>query len=132
MSKVSSKDTKPEILVRKYLFARGFRYRKNVKTLPGNPDIVLPKYRTAIFINGCFWHHHENCKKSKLPETGKEYWKSKIFRNVERDKENYSKLKSLGWDIIVIWECEISNKEKQNIFLPNLEEELRSSGENTE
>ncbi len=86
MSKVSGKETKPEIIVRKFLFAQGFRYRKNDKRFPGKPDIVLPKYKTAIFVHGCFWHGHQNCKKSALPQTNYEFWKNKIQRNTERDK----------------------------------------------
>lgn len=80
-------ETQPEIVVRKFLFSQGFRFRKNVKTLPGKPDIVLPKYKTVIFIHGCFWHKHKNCKKAQLPETRKEFWEKKINGNVERDKE---------------------------------------------
>lgn len=124
MSKVSSKDTKPEMLVRKYLFSKGFRYKKNVKSLPGAPDIVLPKYKAVIFINGCFWHHHI-CKRAKLPATRKDYWEKKIFGNVKRDSENHSKLRSLGWNVIVVWECEISSKKKQEAFLPILEHKLK-------
>ena len=97
MSKISGKETKPEILVRKYLFAHGFRYRKNVKKLPGKPDIVLPKYKTIIFVNGCFWHGHENCKKSALPTTNTEFWKEKISANVIRDKK--SLLNCIAWGI---------------------------------
>lgn len=107
MSKVASKDTKPEIFVRKFLFNRGFRYRKNVNNLPGKPDIVLPKYKTVIFINGCFWHGHIGCKKSKLPKTRELFWKEKIENNISRDKRNYEILESLGWHIIVLWECQI-------------------------
>ncbi len=110
MSKISGKETKPEILVRKFLFAKGFRYRKNVKNLPGKPDIVLQKYKTAIFVHGCFWHGH-NCKAGKLPETRKEFWEEKIKGNVERDKRNKSELEKLGWDIITIWQCELKNNE---------------------
>lgn len=87
MSKISSKDTKPEILVRKFLFSKGFRYRINVKTLPGKPDIVLPKYKTIIFVNGCFWHGH-NCKKGKLPSSNTDFWKEKISNNKSRDAKN--------------------------------------------
>jgi DNA mismatch endonuclease (patch repair protein) len=95
MSKISGKETKPEILVRKYLFANGFRYRKNDKRFPGKPDIVLPKYKTIIFIHGCFWHGH-NCKRGKLPETRKSFWKKKISQNIERDKRNNDILENLG------------------------------------
>ena len=108
MSKISSKETKPEILVRKYLFAQGFRYRKNVKGLPGKPDIVLPKYKTAIFINGCFWHGH-SCRKGNLPTTNIEFWTEKITTNIKRDSKNILELESMGWKVLVIWQCEINN-----------------------
>ena len=108
MSKISSKDTKPEILVRKFLFSKGFRYRINVKTLPGKPDIVLPKYKTIIFVNGCFWHGH-NCKKGKLPSSNTDFWKEKISNNKSRDAKNSDLLVKLGWKVIIIWQCEISN-----------------------
>lgn len=109
MSKISGKETKPEILVRKYLFSKGFRYRKNVKELPGRPDIVLPKYKTIIFIHGCFWHGHEECKKSALPTTNTEFWREKIGKNIERDRRTIAELKQLGWSVVVIWQCEIKN-----------------------
>lgn len=111
MSKISGKETKPEILVRKYLFAHGFRFRKNDKRLPGKPDIVLPKYKTVIFVHGCFWHGHEGCKKSKLPETRKEFWEEKINSNIERDKKNITTLENTGWKVMVVWECELKNHE---------------------
>ena len=117
MSKISGKETKPEILVRKYLFAKGFRYRKNVKTLPGKPDIVLPKYKTVIFVNGCFWHMHENCKSSSIPINNHDFWKEKLERNVERDKKNYKDLKAMGIKVVVIWECEIKKMVKDEKFL---------------
>lgn len=110
MSKVSSKDTKPEILVRKHLFSKGFRYRKNVKDLPGKPDIVLPKYKTIIFIHGCFWHGHENCEAAKLPATNVEYWTKKVSLNFIRDFQNVQLLNESGWNVIVIWECELKKK----------------------
>lgn len=109
MSRISGKETKPEILVRKFLFANGFRYRKNVKSLSGSPDIVLPKYRTIIFINGCFWHGH-SCKAAKLPETRTEFWRDKISATVLRDHRSYNELESLGWNVLVVWQCEIKNK----------------------
>lgn len=108
MSKISGKDTKPEVLIRKKLFSKGFRFRKNVKTLPGKPDIVLPKYKTTIFVNGCFWHGH-GCKKSKLPKTRTDFWKEKINNNLLRDQKNLENLKNDGWQVIIIWQCEISN-----------------------
>ena len=109
MSHIRSKDTKPEEIVRKYLFARGFRYRKNDTRYPGKPDLVLPKYQTVIFINGCFWHHH-GCSRSTLPKTNQDYWIPKIQRNVERDQQNIKALEDAGWKVIVIWECELKKK----------------------
>jgi DNA mismatch endonuclease (patch repair protein) len=110
MSKISGKETKPEIKVRKYLFAKGFRYRKNDKKLAGKPDIVLPKYKTVILIHGCFWHSHTDCPKSALPTTNQEFWEKKIQGNVERDKTNQEKLLNFGWNVIVIWQCHIKNQ----------------------
>lgn len=106
MPHIRSTNSKPEEIVRKYLFSQGFRYRKNVKKLPGCPDIVLPKYRTVIFVNGCFWHKH-NCPRFVWPSSNQEYWRPKILRNVERDQRNTEALKSLGWNVITVWECEL-------------------------
>jgi DNA mismatch endonuclease (patch repair protein) len=111
MSKISGKETKPEIIVRKHLFSHGFRYRKNEKKLPGKPDIVLPKYKTVIFVHGCFWHGHQNCKKSALPQTNHEFWENKIQKNIERDKSKQKELKKLGWKIITVWQCQIKSRE---------------------
>ena len=113
MSHVKNKNSKPELLVRQFLFASGFRFRLHRKDLPGKPDIVLPKYKTVIFINGCFWHGHEDCKYSKLPETNPEFWKNKILANINRDIANKSKLISLGWNVIEIWQCQLKPKEKE-------------------
>ena len=110
MSRIRNKDTKPEELVRKYLFSRGFRYRKNDAHLPGKPDIVLPKYRTVIFVNGCFWHKHNNCKYFVWPHNNADYWRTKIERNVLRDKEHTKTLQDMGWQVLVIWECELKPK----------------------
>ena len=110
MSQVKNKETKPEVFVRKYLFANGFRYRKNDKRLPGCPDIVLPKYKTIIFINGCFWHQHEDCKYAALPETNIEFWKEKLSGNKQRDVEKIKQLETLGWRVIVVWTCELKPK----------------------
>ena len=107
MSKISGKETKPEILVRKYLFAKGFRYRKNVRELPGKPDIVLPKYKTIIFIHGCFWHGHKGCRKSALPSTNTDFWHAKIGKNIERDQSHILELEKAGWKVIVVWQCEL-------------------------
>ena len=107
MSQIHGKDTKPEEMVRKYLFSQGFRYRKNDARLPGKPDIVLPKYKTVIFVNGCFWHKHEGCKYFVWPKNNAEFWKEKIEKNAARDQVIYRKLRDLGWNVISIWECEL-------------------------
>lgn len=109
MSHIRSKNSKPEELVRKYLFSKGFRYRKNVKMLPGCPDIVLPRYKTVIFVNGCFWHKHD-CPRFVWPSTNEEYWRPKIMGNVERDKRNFAELQQLGWTVLTVWECELKKK----------------------
>lgn len=116
MSRIRSKNTKPEETVRKYLFSQGFRYRKNVRALPGCPDVVLPKYSTVIFVNGCFWHKHD-CGRFKWPTSNEEYWTAKIIRNVERDTENQKKLQDMGWRVIIIWECEL----KKQLFPERME-----------
>ena len=109
MSRIRSKDTKPEEKVRKYLFSKGFRYRKNVRTLPGCPDIVLSKYKTVIFVNGCFWHKHD-CPRFVWPSSNEAYWIPKIQRNVERDESNKRQLISMGWNVLVVWECQLKKK----------------------
>jgi DNA mismatch endonuclease (patch repair protein) len=114
MAKVSSEDTKPEILVRKYLFSKGFRFRKNVKELPGKPDIVLPKYKAIVFIHGCFWHSHESCEAAKLPASNIDYWTKKISSNIKRDFQNVQILNTLGWNVITVWECELKIKNRIN------------------
>lgn len=124
MSHIRSKDSKPETLVRKYLFSKGFRYRKNVKTLPGCPDIVIPKYQTVIFVNGCFWHKHD-CPRFVWPSSNIEYWRPKILGNVERDKKNYLELQSLGWNVLIIWECELKEKTIDDTMC-RIENQLRS------
>lgn len=113
MAANKSKDTKPEILVRKFLWHRGFRYRLNHKRLPGKPDIVLFKYRTCIFINGCFWHGHENCSLFSMPKSNNQYWKPKIARNKHRDKEVQHQLAEMGWHCITIWECKLKPNIRQ-------------------
>lgn len=107
MAQVKGTETKPEIAVRKFLFSQGFRYRKNSKSLPGTPDIVLPKYKTVIFVHGCFWHGHKNCEAAALPKSRQEYWYTKIERNIKRDAENRKELRRLGWQVITLWECAI-------------------------
>ena len=115
MSKIRSKDTKPELTLRKALFARGFRYRVNDRHLPGKPDIVLPKYKTAVFLHGCFWHRHEGCKYAYTPKTNTEFWVDKINSNKERDKINLQKLTVLGWNVLTVWECEIRHTYKRDL-----------------
>ena len=110
MSRIKGKDTKPELIVRSQLHKMGFRFRLHRKDLPGKPDIVLPKYKTVIFVHGCFWHRHENCKYSSTPKTRKEFWENKFKENVIRDKSHQKKLSSIGWKIIIVWECEIKEK----------------------
>lgn len=112
MSHIRSKNSKPEELVRKYLFAQGFRYRKNAAKLPGKPDIVLPKYRTVIFVNGCFWHKHD-CPRFVWPTSNTDYWTKKINGNVERDRANHKLLEEAGWKVITIWECELKKDRAQ-------------------
>ena len=112
MSQIKSQNTKPEEIVCKYLFSQGFRYRKNDKRYPGKPDIVLPKYKTVIFVNCCFWHKHEGCKYFVVPKSNTEFWMNKINRNIERDSENVKRLIDMGWKVIVVWECELKNNVK--------------------
>ena len=115
MAKIRSKDTKPELIVRRYLWSRGYRYRKNVRGLPGTPDIVLRKYGVAIFVHGCFWHGHEVDK--HIPATHHEYWEKKIARNKERDKKNKQALMRMGWTVITIWECQLKPKARENTLM---------------
>lgn len=107
MSHIRAQNTKIEVRVRQYLFAQGFRFRKNDKRYPGHPDVVLPKYNTVIFVNGCFWHHHEGCRYATIPKTNVEYWKAKLRRNVENDKRHKAGLENDGWQVITIWECQL-------------------------
>ena len=115
MSRISGKNTKPEITIRKIAHSLGYRFRLHKKELPGKPDIVFPKYKKVIFVNGCFWHGHRNCNRSKLPVTNKKFWKEKIENNKNKDKSNYIRLKRLGWDYLVIWQCGIKNKNLENL-----------------
>lgn len=125
MSRIKGKNTKPEETVRKYLFSQGFRYRKNDKRLPGKPDIVLPKYKTVIFVNGCFWHKHEGCKYFAWPQNNAEFWKEKIESNVVRDKKQYEELQDAGWRVIIVWECELKKKRKSDT-LERLVDEIKA------
>ena len=117
MSRIRNKDTKPEIIVRKYLHSNGFRYRLHDKSLPGKPDIVLKKYNTVIFINGCFWHGHQNCKYFVIPKTRTEWWLEKINRNITNDEVNSCKLRESGWNIITMWECELKPNKRDNTLI---------------
>ena len=109
MSKIRSKNTKPELLLRKYLFSKGLRYILHDKRLPGSPDVVFPRYKTVIQVKGCFWHHHSNCKLAYMPKTNKSFWKKKFMANIKRDKINSYKIRKLGWKLINVWECTIIN-----------------------
>ena len=124
MSRIKSSNTKPEEMVRRYLFSKGLRYRKNDKRLPGTPDIVLPKYKTVIFVNGCFWHGHEGCRFFVVPKTNTEFWVNKIEANKQRDSRKTNDLQSLGWKVIVVWECQLKSK-KLNDTLCNIESKVK-------
>ena len=112
MSRIRSRNTKPEAMVRKFLFSKGMRFRKNDKRYPGHPDILLPKYRVAVFINGCFWHSHEGCPDFVIPKSNQDYWVPKLVKNRERDEKNYEALKKDGWNVLVVWECELKKAVK--------------------
>ncbi len=124
MSLIHGKDTKPEVLVRKYLFSKGLRYRKNDKSLPGHPDVVLPKYKTVVFVNGCFWHGHEYCPKFVIPKTNTEFWLGKIETNRARDSRDKETLESLGWRVLTVWECEIDQKKNSGKVLEELYQKI--------
>ena len=113
MSHIRSKNTKPEEIVRKFLFSRGLRYRKNDKRYPGCPDIVLPRYKTCIFVNGCFWHQHPDCKYAVLPSSNKDYWIPKLQNNKQRDIQNETALRGEGWRVITVWECELKKENRE-------------------
>jgi len=110
MSRINSKETSIEVIVRKYLFSKGFRFRKNDKRLPGKPDIVLPKYHTVIFVHGCFWHRHPGCKDATIPKTRTEFWMNKFDKNVKNDRAHQTRLEEDGWNVITLWECEITKR----------------------
>lgn len=126
MSHIRSKDTNPEVTVRRELFHRGFRFRKNVRSLPGTPDIVLPRYRTVIFINGCFWHGHKGCRLYTVPKTNVRFWTDKIERNRSRDQLNIQRLESLEWNVITVWECQLGKAEISST-IDTLEASIRSN-----
>lgn len=125
MSCIKGKNTRPEEIVRKYLFSQGFKYRKNDKRLPGTPDIVLPKYKTVIFVNGCFWHGHDGCRYFVIPKTNTEFWTKKIETNRNRDIRKINDIQILGWKVIVVWECQLK-KEKADITLNNLKTTIKN------
>ncbi len=127
MAAIKGKDTKPELIVRKYLFSRGLRFRVQVRKLPGTPDIVLPRYNTVIFVNGCFWHGHERCKYFRLPKSNVDFWKEKIERNIERDRESMQALLKLGWKVLRVWECELRNKANREDTLNKIYNSITSS-----
>ena len=129
MSRIRGKDTKPEILVRKGLHARGFRFRLQDRGLPGRPDIVLPKYGVAIMVNGCFWHGHKGCRYATRPKSNSEFWQAKIQRNKHRDEVTAAHLEALGWHVIVVWECELRRKAALEDRLNELVSEIRTAGE---
>ena len=129
MSRIRGKNTKPEILVRKGLHARGFRFRLHNKKLPGRPDIVLPKYGVAIMVNGCFWHGHKGCRYATKPKSNVEFWETKIARNRHRDEVTTAHLEALGWTVITVWECELRNSSQLDDRLNALAEEIRYAGE---
>ncbi len=126
MSRISGKDTKPEVLVRKYLFSQGFRFRKNVKDLNGKPDIVLPKYKAVVFVHGCFWHGHK-CKAGKLPTTRPVFWRDKIEGNKIRDRANYKLLSKSHWNVVIVWQCELKNRVLQTTRLMRLTQQLTTA-----
>lgn len=126
MSRIRGKDTRPEMVVRRWLHSQGFRYSLHSKRLPGCPDIVLRKYHTVIFINGCFWHGHPGCGKFRMPHSNVEFWEEKIRRNKERDSREIADLEGLGWNVVVVWECELSSKEREGT-LCRLVETLRQN-----
>jgi len=117
MSKIRSKDSVPEIKIRKALWRMGYRYRLHYKKLPGKPDIVIVKHKIAILVHGCFWHRHKNCIEASRPKTNSDYWESKINKNIERDKKNRREITKLGWKVIIIWECNVNNDIDKNIIM---------------
>ncbi len=115
MSRIKAEDTKPEVLVRSWLFRKGLRFRKNDRRLPGHPDIVLPKYRTVVFVNGCFWHGHENCRYASVPKTNVGFWTAKIKTNRDRDEKVAEELRKAGWNVMTVWECTLKQDKMQTL-----------------
>ena len=128
MSKISGKNTKPEMIVRKYLHSLGYRYSLHRKDLPGKPDLVLSKYNTVIFINGCFWHSHKNCKASALPTSNKKFWEKKISDNILRDKKYIRELRSKGWKVIIVWQCQLKNQIVQQKTIKRIIKGIKKNG----
>lgn len=128
MSQVHSSSTEPEVILRRALWRRGFRYRINDKRLPGKPDLVFPKYNSVVFVHGCFWHGHPNCKNYRIPKSNTAFWEIKISRNKERDQETWRKLEAKGWFVIIVWECELSKARLQET-VKRVESEIRHNGE---
>lgn len=128
MSHIHSADTKPERTLRKALWRQGFRYRVNDRRLPGSPDIVLPKYRTVIFVHGCFWHGHKDCRKYSVPKTNTSFWQDKVARNQERDQETWRKLEAKGWYVVIVWECSLE-KSKISETVDTVVATIRQNGE---
>jgi DNA mismatch endonuclease (patch repair protein) len=124
MSRIKSRETSPEIIVRSVLHQLGYRFRKHVKKLPGKPDIVLPKYKTVIFVHGCFWHQHHGCPKCKVPKSNIQFWTEKLNGNIERDRLHHSSLVAAGWRVLVIWECETKNRQQLQERLLQMIKEL--------
>ena len=128
MSRIRSKNTKPEILLRSLLFKEGFRFRIHNKELSGKPDIVLKKYNTVIFVHGCFWHYHEECNEGRIPDTNSKFWKEKLSKTIERDKRHRQTLEENGWKVIVVWECELENTKQRNETLRTIIQKLELYG----
>ena len=127
MSRIRGKDTEIEIKVRKYLFSQGFRFRKNVADMPGKPDIILPKYKTVIFMHGCYWHRHTGCKNCTTPNTNREFWLKKFEKNIQNDSKHQQELEAAGWKVLILWECEIENDFER--LMDNLVVELRCTAQ---
>ena len=125
MMQIKGRNTKPEEVVRKYLFSKGFKYRKNYSKLPGTPDVVLPKYKTVIFVNGCFWHGHNGCRYYVVPKTNTEFWVNKIETNIRRDLNKARQLEELGWRVITVWECDLKNRNARENTLENLVKQIK-------
>lgn len=132
MSRIKGRDTKIEVMVRKYLFAHGYRFRKNDRRYPGKPDVVLPKYRTVIFINGCFWHRHEGCRQATIPKTRTEFWINKLNQNVKNDIKNKLQMESMGWHVITLWECELEKdfETRMNMLLNEISDRSKEDNYN--